>query len=143
MSLVKLYPEMMAHLPNFRFIEEYHPEQTTICAPYAYVADTVIEVMTNIDIDEARGSGLSNEAWAAMTELRDKLAAEAKLGWYVVNCADDQRRYVFSICKVYKDVIAAPRICCLSKLERAYIAAFLCVKELPKWDPRPGSFMCR
>lgn len=89
-----LFPDAMEHLPQLRFIEQYDPEDITASAasqPYAYVADVVHEVKLGIDIDEVRGRGLGNEQWTALMELRDKVAPNEKLAWYVVICGDEER----------------------------------------------------
>ncbi|KAF2174084.1 hypothetical protein M409DRAFT_48962 [Zasmidium cellare ATCC 36951] len=90
----QLYPEAMQHLTRLRFVEQYDPNDTSAEAasqPYAYVADIVHEVKLGVDVDEVRGQGVGNEQWAAMMELRDKLAPEEKVGWYVVVCGDEER----------------------------------------------------
>lgn len=90
----QLYPQAMEHLAKLRFVEQYDPNDTSADAasqPYAYVADIVHEVKLGVDVDEVRGQGVGNEQWAAMMELRDKLAPEEKVGWYVVVCGDEER----------------------------------------------------
>lgn len=90
----ELYPEAMEHLTKLRFVEQYDPNDTSAEAasqPYAYVADIVHEVKLGVDVDEVRGQGVGNEQWASMMELRDKLAPEEKVGWYVVVCGDEER----------------------------------------------------
>lgn len=90
----QLYPESMEHLHHLRFIEQYDPADTSAAAasqPYAYVADVVEEIKLGVDIDEVRGRGVGNEQWGAMMELRDKLAPEEKVAWYVVVCGDEER----------------------------------------------------
>lgn len=90
----QLYSESMQHLPMLRFIEQYDPNDTSSNAgsqPYAYVADIVEEIKLGIDVEEVRGKGVNNEQWAAMMELRDRLAPEGKVGWYVVVCGDEER----------------------------------------------------
>ena len=49
------------------------------------------EVKLGVDIDEVRGRGLNNEQWNAIMELRDKLAPEEKVGWFIVVCGDEER----------------------------------------------------
>lgn len=93
-NFTQLYPEAMQHLNRLRFVEQYDPNDTSAEAasqPYAYVADIVHEVKLGVDVDEVRGQGVGNEQWAAMMELRDKLAPEEKVGWYVVVCGDEER----------------------------------------------------
>ncbi|KXS99888.1 hypothetical protein AC578_4487 [Pseudocercospora eumusae] len=90
----ELFPECMAHLPNLRFVEQYDPNDVSSSAssqPYAYVADICEEVRLGIDIDEFRAKGVGNEQWGSLCELRDKIAPEEKVGWYVVVCGDEDR----------------------------------------------------
>ena len=89
-----LYPECMQHLSRLRFIEQYDPNDSTddtASQPFAYVADLVEEVKLGVEIDEVRGRGLNNEQWSAIMELRDNLAPEEKVGWYIVVCGDEER----------------------------------------------------
>jgi hypothetical protein len=89
-----LYPESMAHLGKLRFVEQYDPSdssQSAVSQPFAYVADMVEEVKLGVEIDEVRGRGLNNEQWNAIMELRDKLAPEEKVGWFIVVCGDEER----------------------------------------------------
>jgi hypothetical protein len=91
-NLGTLYPDLLAHLPNLRFIEQYDPaDERTKEQPYAYVCDQVYEVQLGVDVDEVRGMGVKNEAWSAMADLRDKLAAGEKVGWFVVVNGDVER----------------------------------------------------
>ena len=88
------YPECMEHLNRLRFVEQYDPNDESTSAtsqPFAYVADMVEEVKLGVEIDEIRGRGLNNEQWNAIMELRDKLAPEEKVGWYIVVCGDEER----------------------------------------------------
>ncbi|CAK4031748.1 Hypothetical predicted protein [Lecanosticta acicola] len=90
----QLYPDNMKHLDKLRFVEQYDPNDISPDAasqPYAYVGDIVEEVKLGMDVDEVRGRGVGNDQWAAMMELRDKLAPEEKVGWYVVVCGDEER----------------------------------------------------
>lgn len=88
----KQWPEEMAKLPGFRLIEQYDPDDlTTKDQPYAYVCDQVHEIRLGIDFDELRGGGIGEEQWAAIAELRDKVAPGEKLGWFVVVNGDVER----------------------------------------------------
>lgn len=90
----EIYPECMEHLPDLRFVEQYDPNDTSPGAgsqPYAYVADVCEEIKLGVDIDEIRGRGVPNDQWAAIMELRDKLAQSEKVAWYVVVCGDEDR----------------------------------------------------
>ena len=76
--------------------EQYDPTDlasTAVSQPFAYVADLVEEVKLGVDIDEVRGRGLNNEQWTAIMELRDKLAPEENVGWYIVVCGDEERLF--------------------------------------------------
>ncbi|TKA45592.1 hypothetical protein B0A54_04131 [Friedmanniomyces endolithicus] len=89
-----LYPECMLHLRGLRFIEQYDPNDTGPSAasqPYAYVADIVHEVKLGVCIDDVTTKGIATEQWGAALELRDRLAPEEKVGWYVVVCGDEER----------------------------------------------------
>lgn len=44
-----------------------------------------------VDVDEIRGKGVPNDQWAAIMELRDQLAPEEKVAWYIVVCGDEER----------------------------------------------------
>lgn len=90
----QLYPESMEHLKQLRFVEQYDPNDTSAGSgsqPYAYVADVVEEVQLGVDVDEIRGKGVPNEQWASIMELRDQLAPEEKVAWYIVVCGDEER----------------------------------------------------
>ena len=90
----QLYPDSMEHLKHLRFVEQYDPDDTAAGSgsqPYAYVADVVEEVKLGVDVDEIRGKGVPNDQWAAIMELRDQLAPEEKVAWYIVVCGDEER----------------------------------------------------
>ncbi|EMC95985.1 hypothetical protein BAUCODRAFT_123268 [Baudoinia panamericana UAMH 10762] len=89
-----LYPDLIQHLPNLRFVEQYDANDLTASAasqPYAYVADKVEEVKLGVCVDDVTTKGIGNEQWSAMLELRDRVAPEEKVGWYVVVCGDEER----------------------------------------------------
>lgn len=93
-NLKQLYPDSMAHLPRLRFVEQYDPHDESPGSgsqPFAYVADMCEEVKLGIAVDDVISRGIRNEQWAAMMELRDKLAPEEKVSWYVVVCGDEER----------------------------------------------------
>lgn len=82
----------MALLPRLRFIEQYDPADTTNASqPYAYVADFVHEVSLGVGLDEVTTKGIGADEWAAMMELRDRVAPEEKVTWFVVTCGDEER----------------------------------------------------
>jgi hypothetical protein len=93
-NLTELWPQTIANLPNLRFVEQFDPtdESPTACSqPYAYVADICEQVKLGVEVDEVRGKGLGDEQWNALMELRDKLAPDEKVGWFVVVCGDEDR----------------------------------------------------
>ncbi|SMR53840.1 unnamed protein product [Zymoseptoria tritici ST99CH_1E4] len=86
------FPDTMKHLPNLRFVEQYDPnDMSSLSQPYAYVADIVEEVKLGLDVDEVRGKEVSDEQTKALAAVRDKLAPEVPVGWYVVVCGDEER----------------------------------------------------
>jgi hypothetical protein len=86
------WPEQMTQLPGLRFIEQYDPEDLTAKdQPYAYVCDIVHEIKLGVDVEDIRGVGLGEDQWAAIAELRDKVAPGEKLGWFVVVNGDVER----------------------------------------------------
>ncbi|KAF1838150.1 hypothetical protein BDW02DRAFT_517172 [Decorospora gaudefroyi] len=86
------WPEQMAQLPGLRFIEQYDPDDITVKdQPYAYVCDIVHQVKLGVGVEDIRGGGLGEDQWAAMAELRDKLAPGEQLGWFVVVNGDVER----------------------------------------------------
>ena len=91
----ELYPECMIYLDKLRFVEQYDPNDESIEAssgqPFAYVADMVEEIKLGVEIEDIRGRGLNNDQWTAIMELRDKIAPDEKVGWYVVVCGDEER----------------------------------------------------
>ena len=93
-NLTELYPTLMPLLPSLRFVEQYDPSDERVeskSQPYAYVADKIHEVKLGEDVSEMMGRGITPEAWDAMVELRDNLAPEARLSWFVVVCGDVER----------------------------------------------------
>ncbi|KAL9083186.1 MAG: hypothetical protein Q9165_008629 [Trypethelium subeluteriae] len=89
-----LYPEVMESLPSLRFYEQYDPNDVSESGksqPYAYVADIAEEIKLGAEVDAIRGRGISNEQWASLMELRDKLAPDEKVSWYIVVCGDEER----------------------------------------------------
>ena len=87
-----LYPELMSSLPTLRFIEQYDPDDI-VCSsqPFAFVADKVEVCQLSLDIGEVMGQGVAAEGWGALMELRDILAPQEKIGWWIVYNGDEQR----------------------------------------------------
>lgn len=77
-------------LEQYDLNEQIHPYQE-----YAYVGDYVIEVKLGASISEHTQkyqewlSRVKEGAW--IEKLRDKLQADADIGWYVVVCGDEDR----------------------------------------------------
>ncbi|KAA6415131.1 MAG: hypothetical protein FRX48_01883 [Lasallia pustulata] len=93
-SLRTLHPDLMAALPNLRFIEQYDPADTSPAAtsqPYAFVADKIERCELSVDVSEVMGEGVNPDEWGALVELRDQLAKGEKVGWYVVYNGDEER----------------------------------------------------
>ncbi|KAL2006716.1 hypothetical protein VTN00DRAFT_9384 [Thermoascus crustaceus] len=93
----KVAPEAMARLPDLRLIEQYDPEDLSDAAvsqPYAYVAGKVLTLPENgigFDVDELKNQ--HSELSSALEDLRDKVAPDEKVGWWVVYNGDPERRY--------------------------------------------------
>jgi hypothetical protein len=86
------WPDEMSKLPALRFIEQYDPDDLTVKdQPYAYVCDQVHEIKLGVDFDDLRGGGVGEDQWAAIADLRDKVAPGEKLGWFVVVNGDVER----------------------------------------------------
>ena len=90
----ELYPECMEYLPRLRFVEQYDPIDTSMSAasqPYAYVTDICEEVKLGAAVGDITTKGINADQWSAMIELRDCLAPEEEVTWYVVVCGDEER----------------------------------------------------
>lgn len=90
----ELYPGPMKELPGLRFVEQYDPNDLSANAasqPYAYVADMCEEIKLGIPVESVMTKGINNDQWVAMCDMRDKLAPEENLGWYIVVCGDEER----------------------------------------------------
>ena len=105
-SFKKRETDIMDRLPDLQFIEQYDPDDTTsetaVSQPHAYVAGRVIEIpdhaspgsdtgFNTADLDNQ--PGLPEPASGALTELRDKLAAGERIGWFIVYNGDPERYY--------------------------------------------------
>ncbi|KAF2083321.1 hypothetical protein K490DRAFT_76646 [Saccharata proteae CBS 121410] len=91
-----LHPKLLAALPSLQFIEQFDAELAESTPggnvqPFAYVADVVEEVKLGVEVGDVMGRGVGNEAWAALTELRDQIAPGEKVAWFVVVCQDTDR----------------------------------------------------
>jgi hypothetical protein len=95
-SFTKMFPEIMAVLPNVQFLEQYDPEDCSDDAhaqPYAYIADYIIKSDLSVDIAEviSKGPGGNTASWQAMADLSDKIAQGAPIRWYAVYNGDVER----------------------------------------------------
>lgn len=61
-------------------------------APFNSPAD-ITALSVNVEEVIADGPGLTNKAWEALADLRDKLAEGEKIGWWVVYNGDPERSY--------------------------------------------------
>lgn len=109
-SLKRTNGDVMAHLPDLQFIEQYDPEDTTtneaVSKPHAFVGAKVMTLPDseaqegNLSWDtkelDRNGSGLSEEGAEALAKLRDRLAPGEKIGWYLVYNGDPAREYPHS-----------------------------------------------
>ena len=92
-SFQRKFPEIMQHLPELHFVEQYDPDNPTIFQPFAFVADKVITGDLSINVREAQCQLVISPAeWEAFADLKDNLAGEdAEIGWYVVYNGDVDR----------------------------------------------------
>lgn len=93
-SFQEKWPQIMKPLPMLRFIEQYDPEDTSESAtsqPYAFVADKVETCKLSLDVCETMNDGVSSGSWDALMELKDRIAPNEKLGWWIVYNGDELR----------------------------------------------------
>jgi len=62
------------------------PKKASILEPTA--------LSMNVEEVISEGPGLTNRAWEALADLRDKIASGEKIGWWVVYNGDPQRAYL-------------------------------------------------
>jgi hypothetical protein len=100
------HPDLMAHLPNLQFIEQYDPEDigdAAVSQPYAYVASRAVTLPDKARpkgglserIDERRAESLrpSAEQLKALEQLRDLIAPGQEIGCWVIYNGDPDRDY--------------------------------------------------
>ena len=108
-SFQRTQSDLMPRLPQLHFIEQYDPNDessNTVSQDYAYVGTRVLIIPDgggtaaagagsgqNIQDVVEQGSGLSPDATAALEALRDRLAPEEKIGWFMVYNGDPERYY--------------------------------------------------
>lgn len=104
-SFKKNHPETMKHLPDLQLIEAYDPEDLgdgAVSQPYAFVADSVTVLPDSarpihglsMSIDQHQlDPYISPEAWSSLAEIRDEIAPEQNIGWWIVYNGDPDRYY--------------------------------------------------
>jgi len=105
-SFTRNHPGLMSHLPNLLFIEQYDPEDISDAAvsqPYAYVASRAVTLPDNArpkdglskPIDESKAEGLrpSAKELEALKKLRDHIAPEQEIGYWIIYNGDPEREY--------------------------------------------------
>jgi len=105
-SFKRTNPNILSHLPDLQLIEQHDPEDISPAAvsqPYAFVAakthvfgdSTQPGGALSLDLDNivSEGPGLSESGLEALSKLRDTLAPEEKIGWFIVYNGDPERRY--------------------------------------------------
>ncbi|KAJ5725443.1 uncharacterized protein N7483_006800 [Penicillium malachiteum] len=104
-SFQKTQPDLVSRLPELRFIEQYDPydeSSNTVSQEHAYVASRVLTIPEdgssedsglNIQDCVEQGSGLTQDQEEALEELRNRLAPEEKIGWFMVYNGDPERYY--------------------------------------------------
>ncbi|KAI9367177.1 hypothetical protein BJX61DRAFT_343552 [Aspergillus egyptiacus] len=103
-SFSKTEPQIVANLPELRFIEQYDPEDESdeaVSKPYAYVGAKVISIPEegspnsgtswNADIFQEKPLDAAGEK--ALIEFRDKYAAGERIGWWIVYNGDPERYF--------------------------------------------------
>lgn len=94
-ALRRSYRPLLAQLPKLTLVESYDPDDDSaeIAEPYAYVADTIIRQDKAINASDVinHGPALKPEGWIAMCDLRDILAKDEQIGWWVIYNGDPER----------------------------------------------------
>ncbi|KAK2739663.1 hypothetical protein FQN57_006496 [Myotisia sp. PD_48] len=107
-SFRRIDPNIPYHLPDLQIIEPYDPDNlgdSALSQPYAYVCAKVFKIgdtsqpvgsrVLSLDAQEAmnQGSGLSTGASEAFVRLRDFLAPDEKISWWLVYNGDPERAF--------------------------------------------------
>lgn len=90
-KFAKLYPGPMANLPALRFIEPLNPNNEKFkypSEPYVFVSDVVVQSEDFIDVTQAMSIPIRPAQWESLAELRDQIAPDEKIGWFVVHNGD-------------------------------------------------------
>lgn len=88
------WPRLMAQLPDLRFMEQYDPATTQPSdhrSDFAFVADRVQECGLSVDATTLTRLAQDTEDAGALGALRDELAKDATVGWWVVFNGDVER----------------------------------------------------
>ncbi|KAI9888462.1 MAG: hypothetical protein M1814_006909 [Vezdaea aestivalis] len=99
-SLTNLYPDLMesleSHATDIQFVEQYggSSDDTSYKQPYVYVCDYVARMEgLSLDVGETAGSwDIAEGPSPRLKKLRDELQADARIGLWVVECADEVRQ---------------------------------------------------
>ena len=94
-SFHELYPDTMSMIPEIHFVEQYNPSDTSQRAtsqPHAFVADKVVETELSVNVpDIMRQHNISKRGWNALMDLKDHLAPEENIDWWMVHNGDEMR----------------------------------------------------
>ena len=88
------FPDIMSSLPKLRFVEQYDPQdvsESALSQPYAFVADKVELCHLSLDVTDMMEKGVTQSCWDALMDLKEQLAPEQKLGWWIVYNGDELR----------------------------------------------------
>lgn len=108
-SFASIDPDVHVNLPHLSLIEQYDPadtSETAVSQPYAYVAAIARRMgdrdpltgrgIIGLSVDDdllAAGPGVTAEGRATLARLRDALAPDTKIGWFIVYNGDVDRWY--------------------------------------------------
>ncbi|OAX81524.1 hypothetical protein ACJ72_04132 [Emergomyces africanus] len=105
-SFKHIDPNILTHLPNLQLIEQYDPEDLStdaVSQPYAYVAAKSMTMGARALSRAGLGfspqdilqqdSGLSTAGTDVFKKLRDELAPDSEIGWFVVYNGEPERLY--------------------------------------------------
>ncbi|KAG8528325.1 uncharacterized protein KY384_007243 [Bacidia gigantensis] len=108
-SLHKLHPGLTKSMPGLKLVEEYDPEDLSdtgggATQECAWVAERVVEYAKGVEMGlvggngaiGSRGTGTGGKkeeegAGSAIAELKDQLAPEEKVGWWIIWNGDPER----------------------------------------------------
>ncbi|PGH07123.1 hypothetical protein GX51_01910 [Blastomyces parvus] len=103
-SFKLLDPNILTLLPNLQLIEQYDPEDLSpdaVSQPYAYVAAKIMAMGAKalsgaglgLGVQEIlqQDPGLSTAGREVFKKLRDELAPDSEIGWFIVYNGDPER----------------------------------------------------